>query len=342
MNPIRRRTRLDEGIGVLLALGDVNGIRDLVRRAGLVESELRPSHRAVLALHDGRPDAPETARRALLERARIGRDPGRAVLYQSLAIVTIYAGRLTAARKLTAAARAETSALNHLLEVPDAAIDVLLRDVDAATARLEGALDHARGNDVLIGTDALLALLVEVDRFSGDAPRARAHAQQLDEVAEVLRNPRASMYAAFGRALADDDTAAAAECMQLAHDSGQPFEVARLGLRLATTGLTDPTVLLEIYDFYGRLDDALLARAWTRSAMEARGVPVPGRAVTKAENERLLGQLLTEGLTNRQIASVLGSTEKSVEGRLGRLFSRTGYRSRIELATALLDGTFTP
>jgi DNA-binding CsgD family transcriptional regulator len=139
--------------------------------------------------------------------------------------------------------------------------------------------------------------------------------------------------------MAHDDAAAAAECLRLARESGHAFEAACLGLQLARAGLTEPELLVDIYAFFGRVD-ALLARAWTRSAMAARGVPVPGRAVTKAENERLLGQLLTEGLTNRQIATLLGSSEKSVEGRLGRLFSRTGYRSRIELAAALLDGTY--
>jgi DNA-binding NarL/FixJ family response regulator len=59
-----------------------------------------------------------------------------------------------------------------------------------------------------------------------------------------------------------------------------------------------------------------------------------------AENERLLATLVTDGLTNRELATVLGASEKSVEGRLSRLFQRTGYRSRVELASAVLTGEY--
>jgi DNA-binding NarL/FixJ family response regulator len=59
-----------------------------------------------------------------------------------------------------------------------------------------------------------------------------------------------------------------------------------------------------------------------------------------AENERLLATLVTDGLTNRELATVLGASEKSVEGRLSRLFQRTGYRSRVELASAVLTGDY--
>jgi DNA-binding NarL/FixJ family response regulator len=156
-----------------------------------------------------------------------------------------------------------------------------------------------------------------------------------------MHSPRATVHAAFGRAIAHTDDTAASDCLRLARENGLAYEGAHLALRLALAGLVDPTVLLDVYTFYGRLD-ALLARAWTRMAMEARGVPIKGRAITKSENERLIGQLLTEGFTNRQMATLLHTSEKSVEGRLGRLLARTGYRSRIELTAALLDGTYTP
>ncbi|MCK1812910.1 hypothetical protein MTQ13_01220 [Streptomyces sp. XM4011] len=36
----------------------------------------------------------------------------------------------------------------------------------------------------------------------------------------------------------------------------------------------------------------------------------------------------------------LGCSEKSVESRLTRLFKRAGYRSRVELASAILTGDY--
>jgi DNA-binding NarL/FixJ family response regulator len=66
---------------------------------------------------------------------------------------------------------------------------------------------------------------------------------------------------------------------------------------------------------------------------------VPGRRQAVAENERLLAQLVAEGLSNKQIAGLLPTSVKSVEGRLTRLFSRGGYTSRAQLAAAVSDGT---
>ncbi|WP_143517405.1 AAA family ATPase [Pseudonocardia sp. MH-G8] len=336
---MRRRYPTDWAIACMVALGDVQRGREIARTAGLAESDLLPTHRAVFALAEGRPEAQEMARRSLADRGRHHFELGDPNFYQQFGSLALAKGELGATRQLIATARAEMHALDHVLDVLDATIEATLGEVDTGRARLEGALDRARDNGVVVGTELLLSMLVRLHLLAGDVPGAKARVQDLDAVADVLRSPRAWIHATSGRALAHGDTAAAAECLRLARETGQAFDEASLGLQLAWAGLAEPEVLVDVYAFYGRLD-APLARAWTRSAMAARGVPVPGRAVTKAENERLLGQLLTEGLTNRQIASLLGSSEKSVEGRLGRLFSRTGYRSRIELAAALLDGSY--
>jgi len=74
--------------------------------------------------------------------------------------------------------------------------------------------------------------------------------------------------------------------------------------------------------------------------MRHHNVPIPNRAATTSENERLLAVLVTEGLTNRQLAAVFGTTEKSVEGRMTRMFARIGYRSRVELAAAMVTGEY--
>ena len=84
----------------------------------------------------------------------------------------------------------------------------------------------------------------------------------------------------------------------------------------------------------------MLPRARLRQVLRAHGMIVPGRSATVTENERLLASLITEGLTNRQVAIALRTSEKSVAGRLSRLFQRTGYRSRVELATAMLTGEY--
>jgi DNA-binding NarL/FixJ family response regulator len=127
--------------------------------------------------------------------------------------------------------------------------------------------------------------------------------------------------------------------VRLARERGQPPELAQVIERMVRYDAADPALLPEAYTVLGDLD-ALLYRAWLRNLMRDKDVAVPGRRATVAENERLLAVLTAEGLGNRQLATVLQTSEKSVEGRLSRLFSRTGYRSRVDLAAAMLSGEY--
>lgn len=67
-----------------------------------------------------------------------------------------------------------------------------------------------------------------------------------------------------------------------------------------------------------------------------RAAPSPRPAAPaqswSAADSRLV-DLISSGLTNRQIGSKLGLSEKTVESQLTRLFAKTGCRSRVELVT---------
>jgi DNA-binding NarL/FixJ family response regulator len=142
-------------------------------------------------------------------------------------------------------------------------------------------------------------------------------------------------------AVAHRSLEAAADVIALARQRDQPYELADTLMILASHNMATAKQLRETYELYGELD-ALLPRARLRHMMRDQGIAIPGRSVTISENERLLASLVADGLTNRELATVLSATEKSVEGRLSRLFQRTGYRSRVELATAMLTGDYTP
>ena len=66
---------------------------------------------------------------------------------------------------------------------------------------------------------------------------------------------------------------------------------------------------------------------------------------TRAENPSLTSlelqvvDMVSGGATNRQIATALARSEKSVETYLSKIYERTGCRSRLALATARLDGS---
>jgi DNA-binding NarL/FixJ family response regulator len=103
---------------------------------------------------------------------------------------------------------------------------------------------------------------------------------------------------------------------------------------LVRVGAADPKLLREAYDSLGPVD-ALLIRARMRTLMRERDVAVPDRRAVVEENERLLAVLVAQGYGNQQIAAMLGASRRSIESRLTRLFSRAGYRSRLELAMAM-------
>jgi DNA-binding CsgD family transcriptional regulator len=73
-------------------------------------------------------------------------------------------------------------------------------------------------------------------------------------------------------------------------------------------------------------------------------VPRPGAAATVAHpqaltaREREVGDLVSRGLTNREIARDLFLSEKTVESHLSRIFAKLGVSSRAELAATIARG----
>ena len=76
------------------------------------------------------------------------------------------------------------------------------------------------------------------------------------------------------------------------------------------------------------------ARRWATNAREELG-RIGGRAPargTLSETERQVVALVTQGLSNKEVASALFVTPKAIEANLSRVFAKTGVRSRAELA----------
>jgi DNA-binding CsgD family transcriptional regulator len=63
------------------------------------------------------------------------------------------------------------------------------------------------------------------------------------------------------------------------------------------------------------------------------GLPAARRgAAVLTPRQREVAELVTQGCTNREIASRLGIDERSAEGHVERIRLRTGTRSRAQLA----------
>jgi DNA-binding NarL/FixJ family response regulator len=335
-----RRHRLDQveaHATALLVTGDAHRAEQLLTDEGLTAAELPLYCRSMLAAARGDAAAAvDLARRSIVGAENRGYETRSAGMSASTVSMLVAQGELATARQLLDAVRATPPTLAHLLEFADAQLDRAFGDDDGARAKLLSCAANATERGLVVGMDLVWSELVDLALGRGD----RAEAERgLAELAQLPPTSRTTMLTHLARATVDKDHDAALECERLVRDRAQPLEQAVVLERLVRHGGAEPRLLTEAYDLLGTLD-AVLYRAWSRNLMREQGVPVPGRKETVAENERLLAMLAAGGLSNKQLAAALRTSDKSVEGRLSRLFIRTGYRSRIELSTAMLNGEY--
>ena len=142
------------------------------------------------------------------------------------------------------------------------------------------------------------------------------------------------------RGLSEKDHAVAAAAIALLRRTGNAAELMRTYLALAS--LCDDPVpwYTEALEFAQRLgEDWMDLRI--RETMRKVGVVLPRARVARddfSDVELRIIELVQLGRTNRQIATTVRMSEKTVENYLTRLFVRTGCRSRLDLATASLEG----
>jgi DNA-binding CsgD family transcriptional regulator len=141
--------------------------------------------------------------------------------------------------------------------------------------------------------------------------------------------------------LAGELADAARAYRELAEREGIAFERARAALLLGELGIDPREQLTEAY----RAFDALGAGPWRRRAAAALRTldlpvprPTPRASGTLTDTEAQLVRLVSDGLTNRQIASAMHYSPKTVEVYLSRIYAKTQCASRIELIRALDSG----
>ncbi|WIX98205.1 AAA family ATPase [Amycolatopsis mongoliensis] len=322
----------------LLVNGELGRAEELLEEEGLSWDSAGPANRTMAAVLRG--DfwfATGLACRSVACRAAPGFAPATTGMFHATVSALVAQGRLTTAREVVTAARETTPALAHLLDFTEAWVDRALGDDRRAADRLGAALDAAGERGLVVGCDVAYAELTDLALALDDRETAENCLAAAERLAGTLATGRAALLAQLIRAVVARDPAAAAACLRSARERDQPFELSRTIVRLVRHGMAEPVLLGQAYELMGRIG-ALLHRAHARTLMREHGVVVPGRRNTVEENERLLATLAAEGLSNKQIAAALNTSEKSVEGRLSRLFTRSGYRSRIELSAAIVNG----
>ncbi|WP_206794712.1 LuxR family transcriptional regulator [Amycolatopsis sp. MtRt-6] len=143
--------------------------------------------------------------------------------------------------------------------------------------------------------------------------------------------------------LVERDFASARAAVEVVRNHDNQSELMRACL--IASGIADEPRpwLHEAYDIARRLGGDLL-RMTIKARMRERGVTPPRRHLASADLsavELRIIDLIRQGLTNRQIAGALRISEKTVESHLTRLFAKTGCRSRLDLATASIEGRLT-
>jgi len=253
-------------------------------------------------------------------------------------------GRVTSARRLIDSVRAEGEGPpEYSLDAAEAELLRILGDPTGAEKTLRRGLDAAEAHGQIAGTDELWASLAELLAESGRTAEALPCLERLERISDRMGTGRTQLryLTASARVLRPDSPVTAGEnareAVELARSRSQPFETAVTLVASVDVGGGPPTLLREAYELFGR-SGAVLERFHTRAAMREAGITVPGRKQATVESEELLATLIAEGLTNRQIATVLRLTEDAVANRLSRLFARTGLRSRTEVVTAVLTG----
>lgn len=327
----------------LLGNADLCGAMDLLKGRGMPPGALPPTTHFLLLHLQGRwDDALALARGMVAKDQTWIAAPQHDLFVAGTAAILLARGKPAGATRLIAGARGTHEGhLETFLDVAEAAVLRTMGRPDAADRVLRRGLREADARGHVYGTDELAAALATLRAEDGRAEAAATCLWRLEELAGRTGSGRTRLLYLLASARVREQGPDAAremlhEAVDLARSRGQPFETA-LTLTAAAGDAGPPELLHEAYELYGETG-SLLSRFHTRAALREAGLTVPGRKQATAENEQLLATLITEGLANRQIATVLRLSEDAVANRLSRLFARTGLRSRTEVVSAMLTG----
>ncbi|MFI5793835.1 LuxR C-terminal-related transcriptional regulator [Streptomyces sp. NPDC051677] len=318
--------------------------------------------RAYADFWTGRPRAAETAALDALRQAyATGQDNGACHLQAALAMFAALTGDGDLCRERAAAAR--SYALAHGLGLPAALAQWALAFLDLGSGRYDAAATRLRAlaaSGPGHGHRAIRHLAtphyVEAAARTGDTRVARAAHADYDRWARAVGSPDDLALSARCRALltpGDDALDHYRTALDLHADGARAVERARTELlfgsalrrlRRRTEARDRLHSALAAFDSFGAPHCAEAARAELR-ALGAPAAPARGgrRPTTDLTAQQLLvARMAADGATNREIASRLALSPRTIDHHLRGVFTRLGIRSRIELVRLLADGDDRP
>jgi DNA-binding CsgD family transcriptional regulator len=214
---------------------------------------------------------------------------------------------------------------------------------DEAFAEAWRGVKRARQDGLLAGLDGLLLRIISFGLLEeSSVPAARRALEELEALNEEAPSliAREALLIGRGAVLRDADTALAGHRLVL--QRGDRFLAVFSAHSMAKASDDPRPWLAEAARDAGRLKAGRNVRAMLGQSARRHNMPLPrSRSTSEKLSERdiRLLEMVSDGATNRQIAARLACSEKTVEQRLTRLYQRTGWRSRVELAAAWLDGS---
>jgi DNA-binding CsgD family transcriptional regulator len=229
-------------------------------------------------------------------------------------------------------------------------LELVLGHGDAAAAALEPTVrvNEQRGRTDAAEVTPSLPLLIEAYVRAGRSSEAETMLTRFEAQARRVERPHAEALAHRCRGLlADEGFEAEFDAALAAHDTDpRPFERARTllcygeRLRRAKRRHDAREQIREARDAFVVLG----ASAWaSRAAAELAATGERSRrrvASTRDEltpQELTVASLVTQGLTNREVAARLFLSTNTIETHLRHVFQKLGVRSRTELAAKFTD-----
>jgi len=222
---------------------------------------------------------------------------------------------------------------------------IRLREGDVAGAR--DKLEQQVAAQLAIGfgeslPDAL-ELTVEACLLLDDATAARHYADIAGQLCTESRSIFRHLPALLSRAVAFNDLDAALEAAALAERHRLPLLRGRALLLAGCIAAQPNDHLNQAFDLFESLG-AVHLRQRAAAEMRARQIPRPKRQTRSkgqfTETEAAMIRLLTQGYSNKEIASMLNYSVKTVEVYLSRIYAKTDSRSRVDLVIQMEAGKF--
>ncbi|NED99723.1 LuxR family transcriptional regulator [Phytoactinopolyspora halotolerans] len=218
---------------------------------------------------------------------------------------------------------------------------------DAASSSIRAALLAETGDRLVRAR--LLAAQVEIALSAGDIETARAASAELSETAARYGSAGLNALARQAEGLVSLADGGAEEALPILRDACRlwreldaPYECARVRLVLAQAYMAlgdddaaaaEQSVAADVFKRLGAAPDSPKPPRW------GVGPPLPD-GLTRREVE-VLG-LVAHGRTNRQIATSLTLSEKTVARHLSNIFAKTGVSSRTEAAAYAFQHRLAP